>query len=392
MLWQNVDKSAAACCEVLWRAGFEAYPVGGCVRDLLLGRTPGDWDVTTNALPEQVTALFDHTVPTGIKHGTVTVILDGTAVEVTTFRTEGGYSDGRHPDGVRFDATLEQDLARRDFTINAMALGRDGSVMDPFGGQADLKAKIIRCVGDPDRRFSEDALRMFRAVRFGAQLGFLIEEKTIKALRGNTCKAELVAGERVRVEVEKTLCSARPEQVKVLFDLGLMAAWSGEKPTKTRRLSRLPAEPMLRWAGLCACMGTGNVEAFLRGLKLDAATIRACGAGWELWRRGVPADAVGWRKALIEYGADACRAGAAMAGEDALCQLEAVLAQNPYIRVEQLALSGGELAKLGLSGPEIGRMQRRLLAFVAEHPMANTREQLLAEIRRLSGGSCLHEY
>ncbi len=383
MLWQKVDKSTAECCEILWRAGFEAYPVGGCVRDLLLGRTPGDWDVTTNALPEQVVDLFDHTVPTGIKHGTVTVIIDDTAVEVTTFRTEGGYSDGRHPDGVRFDATLEQDLARRDFTINAMALGRDGSIVDPFGGRADLEAKIIRCVGDPDRRFSEDALRMFRAVRFGAQLGFLIEKKTLKALRGNACKAELVARERVRVEVEKTLCSDRPEQVRVLFDLGLMAAWSAEKPTKTGRLVHLPAEPMLRWAGLCACMGTGNVETFLRGLRLDGAAIRACSAGNKLWRAGIPAGERAWRLALIEYGVDGCRAGAAMAGAEVLLGLEAVLAQNPCIRVEQLALSGGELAKRGLSGPEIGQMQQRLLAFVAEHPAANTREQLLAEIEKM---------
>lgn len=384
MLWQKVDRCAAACCAALWQAGFEAYPVGGCVRDLLLGRVPGDWDVTTNALPEQVMSLFGHTVPTGIRHGTVTVIVDGTAIEVTTFRTEGGYSDGRHPDGVRFDATLEQDLARRDFTINAMALGRDGSLVDPFGGQADLQAKIIRCVGEPDRRFSEDALRMFRAVRFGAQLGFLIEENTLKALIQNAGKAKLLASERVQIEVEKTLCSTHPEQVGTLFDLGLMAAWSEEKPTKTGQLAELPGEPMLRWAGLCACLGGEDIETFLRGLKLDGATIRACGAGQKLHRAGIPTTDRDWRLALIEYGADGCRAGAAMAGEAALRQLDAILAQNPCIRVEQLALSGGELAGLGLAGPEIGRMQQRLLAFVAECSSANTREQLLAEIGRIA--------
>ena len=380
MLWQRVDKQAKQGCETLWSAGFEAYPVGGCVRDLLLGRTPGDWDVTTNALPEQVMATFDHTIPTGIQHGTITVLMDGTAVEVTTFRTEGGYSDGRHPDGVRFDATLEQDLARRDFTINAMALARDGSVVDPFGGQGDLKAQIIRCVGEPDRRFAEDALRMFRAVRFGAQLGFTIEEATYNALKRNAGKAKHLAGERVRVEVEKTLCSPHPEAVEALFDLGLMTEWSKEMPAETGWLAKLPREPMLRWAGLCACLNPEDVEGFLRGLKLDGATIRACGAGHNLWQLGIPATDRDWRLALIQFGVEGCRAGAAMAG--ALEPLEAVLAQNPCIRVEQLALSGGELAKLGLSGPDIGRMQQRLLAFVAEQPGANTRERLLDEIEK----------
>ena len=360
-------KRAKTCCETLWQAGFEACPVGGCVRDLLLGRAPGDWDVTTNALPEQVMSVFDHTVPTGIRHGTVTVILDGTAIEVTTYRTEGGYSDGRHPDGVRFDATLEQDLARRDFTINAMALARDGSVVDPFGGGADLRTKIIRCVGDPDRRFTEDALRMFRAVRFGAQLGFALEENTLNALKQNAGKAKQLAGERVRVEVEKTLCSDRPERVNALFDFGLMAAWSREDPGKAEWLTRLPREPMLRWAGLCACLNRSDVEGFLRGLRLG--------------KKGVPDTDRDWRYALTEYGVDGCRAAAAMAGD--LARLETVLAQNPCIRVEQLAVSGGELARLGFSGPEIGWMQRRLLTLVAERPMANTREQLLAEIAKI---------
>lgn len=380
MLWQCVDNCAKRCCEALWNAGFEAYPVGGCVRDLLLERTPGDWDVTTNALPEQVMDLFDHTAPTGIKHGTITVLLEGAAVEVTTFRTEGGYSDGRHPDGVRFDATLEQDLARRDFTINAMALARDGSIVDPFGGKDDLQEKIIRCVGEPERRFAEDALRMFRAVRFGAQLGFGVEEATFDALKQNARKAKQLAGERVRVEVEKTLCSACPEQVGRLFDLGLMAAWSECLSADTGWLAALPAEPMLRWAGLCACLNPEDVEVFLRGLKLDGTTIRACTAGYKLWCAGVPATGRDWRLALIQYGVDSCRACAAMAGD--ITALEAVLAENPCLRAEQLAISGGELAKMGLIGAEIGAAQQRLLAFLAENPGANNQETLLAELKK----------
>jgi len=380
MLWKQVSPNAARCCRVLWQAGFEAYPVGGCVRDLLLNRVPGDWDVTTSALPEQVMSLFDHVIQTGVKHGTVTVILEDEPIEVTTFRGESGYSDGRHPDAVHFDATLEQDLARRDFTVNAMALAPDGEVIDRFGGRADLDAKIIRCVGDPVRRFGEDGLRMFRAVRFGAQLGFKLTEETIEAVCVCAHGAEHIAAERVRVEVEKTLCSARPACVKQFFSFGLMERWAGSRPTNLIYLSRLPAEPLLRWAGLCArLMAGGCIEApemFLRGLKLDGATIRACDTGLKLWQQGLPADDAGWRRLLADHGTDSCRAAAAMAAPEALCQLEAVLAQHPCIRVEQLAISGGELARRGLKGTQIGAAQRYLLEWVIDHPADNRADVL----------------
>ena len=156
-----------ACLDTLRRTGHAAYPVGGCVRDLLLGRTPGDFDVCTDARPERVMELFPHTVPTGLRHGTVTVRTEDGPVEVTTFRREAGYADGRHPDAVDFDATLAEDLARRDFTVNAMALSCRGELRDPFGGQADLAARLLRCVGDPRRRFREDALRILRALLDG---------------------------------------------------------------------------------------------------------------------------------------------------------------------------------------------------------------------------------
>ena len=177
-----IPAGVGGCLDTLRRTGHAAYPVGGCVRDLLLGRTPGDWDVCTDARPERVMELFPRTVPTGLKHGTVTVRTEDGPVEVTTFRREAGYADGRHPDAVDFDATLAEDLARRDFTVNAMALDENGMVIDRYGGQTDLFRSVIRCVGDPDRRFAEDALRMLRAVRFAAQLGFSIE-KVAKSLQ-----------------------------------------------------------------------------------------------------------------------------------------------------------------------------------------------------------------
>ena len=320
-------------------------------------------------------SLFDHVIPTGIKHGTITVLLDGEPLEVTTFRGETGYSDGRHPDVVRFDATLEEDLSRRDFTINAMALAPDGSIVDLFGGQEDLSRKVIRCVGDPVRRFGEDGLRMFRAVRFGAQLGFQLTEETVQAICTCASGAEHIAAERVRVEVEKTLCSDRPAAAMQFFSFDLMRRWADGCPTDLWILDQLPAEPLLRWAGLCARLMVGGCiktpERFLRELKLDRATIRACEVGVELWQQGLPAEDAGWRKLLANYGTDSCGAAAAMAGAEVLCLLEAVLAQKPCVRVEQLAVSGGELARRGLNGVRIGAAQRYLLEHVLLYPEDN---------------------
>lgn len=395
MLWKQVGNGAARCCRTLRDAGFEAYPVGGCVRDLLLGREPGDWDVTTNALPEQVMELFERVIPTGVKHGTVTVILENESMEVTTFRGERGYSDGRHPDAVSFDATLEEDLARRDFTINAMALAPDGAVIDLFGGREDLTQKRIRCVGDPLRRFGEDGLRMFRAVRFGAQLGFALTQETQAAIRTCAGGAQYIAAERVRVEVEKTLCSDSPGLAVQFFALGLMERWVHGCPADLSGLSGLPVEPMLRWAGLCArltagaCMETAG--AFLQALKLDGVTIRACEAGGELWRRGLPEQDVDWRRALAGYGTDGCRAAAAMGQVcgrwDALSTLERVLKQAPCVRVEQLAMSGGQLAQMGLEGAQIGQAQRYLLEHVLTCPQDNQAGTLRLKLQEFLAGS-----
>ena len=192
------------------QGGYEAYVVGGCVRDALLGREPHDWDVCTSALPQQVTDCFpERTVhPTGIQHGTALVSWDGEGVEITTFRTEGGYSDHRHPDQVTFVRSLEEDLSRRDFTVNAMAYHPDRGVVDPFGGQEDLRAGLIRCVGDPVRRFQEDGLRILRALRFAARYGFAIEEETARAM--DQCKELLhwIAVERIFQELKGILCGA----------------------------------------------------------------------------------------------------------------------------------------------------------------------------------------
>ena len=217
----DVPGSVRFILDTIRNAGFEAYIVGGCVRDRLLGREPGDWDITTSALPEQVKGLFPVTIDTGIQHGTVMIIRGGCGYEVTTYRVDGEYKDGRHPESVMFTPNLEEDLKRRDFTINAFAYDPQEGIVDLFEGLSDLKNGIIRAVGDPQKRFAEDALRIMRAVRFSAQLSFDIEEETRRAISVFAPKLVLVSAERIRVEFEKTIYSKNPSYVNQYAKLGL---------------------------------------------------------------------------------------------------------------------------------------------------------------------------
>lgn len=217
----TVPENVKNIIAVLEAHGFEAYAVGGCVRDTLLLRVPGDWDITTSAKPEEVKALFSHTIDTGIEHGTVTVMMNHIGYEVTTYRIDGEYEDARHPKEVTFTANLVEDLKRRDFTINAMAYNERSGLVDEFDGLGDLEKGIIRCVGDPMERFSEDALRMLRAVRFAAQLGFSIEENTKAAIRKLAPTIAKVSVERIAVELVKILTSNHPEEMRTAYELGL---------------------------------------------------------------------------------------------------------------------------------------------------------------------------
>lgn len=325
---ERVPAGVRGCCAALRGAGYRAYLVGGCVRDLLLGRTPTDYDAATDALPEQVAALFPRTVPTGLKHGTVTVLTGDGPVEVTTFRRDGDYLDGRRPESVAFGTDLREDLARRDFTVNAMALGADGAVVDPWGGREDLAAGLIRCVGVPERRFGEDGLRLLRAVRFAAQLDFTIEDATLAAMRRNAGRTARVSGERVKAEVEKILLSDRPERAGLLLELGLLEhLYPVRTAPDLSGLGAAQAAPGPRWRAFCAATG-------------------------------FPITALPVSRALRR------------------CVLHPEAEQ-----VKQLALSGGELERLGLEGPQIGRMQRRLARYLLEHPGENERERLLQVVR-----------
>lgn len=323
MTWQDLPDGARACLERLEGAGYAAYPVGGCVRDLLLGRIPGDVDLCTAAHPEAVMSLFPNAVPTGIAHGTVTVPTPDGNVEITTFRRDGEYADARHPDSVSFDAGLREDLSRRDFTVNAMALTREGEVIDPFGGREELKKGIIRCVGDPDKRFSEDALRMLRGVRFAAQLGFEIGENTRAAMGRNAPLTARVSGERIKAELEKTLISKRPEMVGEMIALGLLAhLYDFPQGYDLSHLAALPATAEERWRGFCAATGFP-----ITALPVERKIRRA-----------------------VEHP----EAGV----------------------IPILALTPRDLMALGLSGPAISAAQKKLALHVLAHPGDNTPEKL----------------
>ncbi|MCL2124913.1 MAG: hypothetical protein FWH33_02860 [Oscillospiraceae bacterium] len=301
--------------------GYEAYIVGGCVRDAVMGRAAHDWDVATSACPEEVAQLFEKTFMTGEKYGTVTVLHEF-AAEVTTFREDGEYLDGRRPENVELISNLEGDLRRRDFTMNAMAASIYGDIIDPYGGLDDIKNRLIRCVGNADMRFKEDALRMFRAYRFSAELGFSIEGDTLNAIHENASIAEMISAERVRVELEKTLLSPRPEIVCDMLASKLVGEKYGlyinntsvDRKRETARpgllsetvpplaqqgaedgrslaallsrLAGLPLLPMLRWCAFCAVLlDQGAVVScadFLHVLRMDSKTIKSCRTGIEL--------------------------------------------------------------------------------------------------------------
>ena len=279
----EVPREIGQLCTKLRRGGYEAYPVGCAVRDLVMGRTPGDWDVTTSAPPTMTAALFAGAArPTGLAHGTVTVDTGIGSVEVTTFRREGPYSDGRRPDWVVFVRELFYDLIRRDFTMNAMALDADGSIIDPFDGTADLERKIIRTVGAPDRRFKEDGLRMFRAVRFAAQLDFDLGEDEKTALAAHPQWGGTVSPERVRIEVEKSLCGMSPARLETAFSSGLMDRFLDVSVVPDLSgLSNVPATPVARWGALCdaltECGGVRTPEEFLRRFHMEKKTVKAVG-------------------------------------------------------------------------------------------------------------------
>lgn len=373
--------------------GYLAYLVGGCVRDMILGVHPQDWDVCTSALPEEVRVLFPHTVPTGIRHGTVTVMIHSHSVEVTTFRTDGSYLDHRHPEAVSFVGDLTSDLARRDFTMNAIALPPDGLIADPFGGVEDIEKGIIRCVGEPERRFEEDALRMFRALRFSARFGFAVEEKTLAAIYVKAPLAASVSAERVRDEIEKMLLTSRPQILLTAIEAGLLDRYlvrrKDEPVSELIRITAMPKKALPRWAALCAILERrgwiDSVQDFLTSLRLDGRTVRCCVDCCELLHTAPPRTTKEWKKLLNRYGVDtatcASRCYDALIGGKSRDALRAVLKSGECFSVRHLAVTGDDLVELGLRGRELGEMLNFLLDYVMDYPENNRRELLLQLVR-----------
>jgi len=358
-------------------AGHRAVLAGGCVRDSLLGRRPSDWDIASSASPEEVLALFPRCVPTGIKHGTVTVMSGGGSVEVTAFRAEGGYSDHRRPDSVSFGCPLEADLARRDLTVNAMAMDAAGEITDPFGGRDDLRRRLLRCVGEPERRFDEDALRMLRTVRFSAQLGFEIEPRTLEAIRALAHLASGLSAERVRDELLKTLRSPAPGLVWQLVDLGLLDAClaPGDASAPREALDVLPI--YARLAHFCRGLELGgyimSTDRFLAALRFDGETLRRTASAVEVLKSG----SRDWKRLLRGHGE-----AAVLAAHPKNRALRAVLRSGECWELSSLAIGGRELAALGYSGPELGRELRRLLDHVIDCPADNRADILCKLVER----------
>ncbi len=438
----TLDPGAAALLDTLHAAGYAAYAVGGCVRDSLLGRTAHDWDLCTSALPQQVMELFgaEQCIPTGLQHGTVTIKYGGQLYETTTFRTEGSYTDGRHPDAVQFVPDVREDLARRDFTINAMAYNEAEGLVDPFGGQKDLQNGLLRAVGEPQQRFTEDALRILRLYRFAARFGFALDAATARAARQLAPHLDCISAERIQEELAKLLAAPQPGAylepavlAVVLPELtpeGLTAA----KPV----VDACPAGEEnlpVRWAALLGALGETDTRRVLKRLRCSNACIEetavlvretagkgVCGSfsedrplGWDPAAAGsragdgmarfvseekapvhvpVHAGEVAIRQLLGRYGLRTverlCALCAALHPQNApACALAAqwarqLEADGVCCRVSQLAVNGRDLMAAGIpAGPALRRVLEALLDGVIRAEYPNEKPALLAAAQKM---------
>lgn len=422
--------------EKLEENGYEGFAVGGCVRDALLFRNPDDWDITTSAKPEQVKALFKRTVDTGIQHGTVTVLMDGEGFEVTTYRIDGEYEDSRHPREVCFTSNLTEDLKRRDFTINAMAYSEKRGLVDEFNGVEDLKEGVIRCVGNPEERFHEDALRILRAVRFAAQLGFQIEEETLSAIRRLAPHLRYISAERIQTELLKLIVSPHPETLRLACEAGITAVilpefdHMMETPQNNphhivnagehtlRALQAVRADKVLRLSVLCHDFGKAvtrttdesGIDHFyahpeasgqmakdlLKRLKMDNETLYQVEklVKYHDYHPGTNARSV--RKAIYKIGEDLfpkllevqradVLAQSTYQQEDKLSDLKRIeelyhriLEEKQCLSLKDLAVTGRDLIQAGMKpGKELGICLSQLLEVVLEDPEKNNKEELL---------------
>lgn len=439
----NMPAKARQIIKTIQDAGYEAYAVGGCVRDSILGREPEDWDITTSARPDQIKALFARTIDTGIRHGTVTVMLDREGFEVTTYRIDGKYEDSRHPREVTFTPNLREDLRRRDFTINAMAYNEECGLVDIYGGMEDIQRKVIRCVGDAQERFKEDALRIMRAIRFSAQLGYTIEDKTAQAIRKLAPSLKAISAERIQVELVKLLVSPHPDYLRDAYDMGVTKVILPEfdvcmktpqnhphhmynvgehilhslcniEPDRILRTAMLlhdigkPATMKIDEDGITHFHGhnvTGEkmADKILRRLRFDNDTIyMVCKlVMYHDYGNSVIPDMRIVRRAVNRVGEEVFpllfpvkRADVAAQSDylrqeklnviDRWQQLyEKVLEEKQCFSLKTLAVTGTDLIDAGMSpGPGLGRQLQKLLELVLDHPEYNTKERLMKEVQK----------
>lgn len=442
MTYIEIPEKAEQILQILHENGYEAYVVGGCVRDSILGRRPEDWDITTSASPLQVKELFPKTIDTGIEHGTVTIMIGKDGFEVTTYRIDGAYEDCRHPKEVVFTLNLTEDLKRRDFTINAMAYSHESGLVDEFGGMEDLKNGMIRCVGDPRERFSEDALRMMRAVRFAAQLGFVLEEQTKAAIREMADALDRISVERIQVELVKILVSPNPHWFRLAYECGITSvimpefdrimvqrqnnphhAYTTGEHTLIA-LQNIPADRILRLTMLFHDMGKPEVfmtdengrdhfrghaaysekiaRRIMKNLKFDNETIRiVCNLvknhSWYPKLTGMDVRLCAYQigpelfeSFLLVKRADIMAHHPNVIQEklDYLKEVEHiwrdVKLHGDCLSLKEMKLTGKDLTADGMEpGPKLGELLLRLLGEVLEFPERNDREALLARSREL---------
>ena len=390
---------------------YEAFAVGGCIRDSLLGRTPNDWDITTSAKPEEVKEIFHRTVDTGIKHGTVTVLIGKKSFEITTYRVDGAYTDGRHPESVRYSKYLKEDLRRRDFTINAFAYNDEVGLRDEFYGFRDMEWKIIRAVGNAEDRFSEDALRMMRAIRFAAQLGFNIELNTYNAIIKLAPNIKKVSAERIQVELTKTLMSDHPEVTIEYAKTGLFVeilpvlydTLSGISAQKTLELLKyVPRMVIMRYAALLRYRTPEEARDVLRKLKLDNFTINTVTKLVEYQNDindVIEENDISVREAIHKYGTDLLELMFVFAEADGRMKREytgfnsrgrnvhlktikklydEILERGDCVDLKRLAVNGSDLMELGIVGEQIGETLNWLLHIVMENPALNNKNTLIS--------------
>ena len=401
----NLPKQVEYIIDTLETAGFEAYAVGGCVRDYLIGNIPKDWDITTSALPEQTKKLFPHSFDTGIQHGTITAVIDNTNYEITTYRIDGSYNDFRHPSEVTFTQKIEEDLSRRDFTMNAIAYNKIRGFCDPFGGRDDINSKIIRGVGNPDKRFKEDALRMLRGIRFSAQLNFRIEETTYNSINENACLIKNISVEIIRDELNKLLLSPNPDKITELKNTNLLKnilpfleekVYPNCEIIKTLKYLAENKNNLSNISLFYCCllkdMTKKETETIMKSLKFDTKTLKETSVLNECLRQEIGKNPYEIRKFISKISkitfARLLEIKRAIYHENPaeLIKIEntdkifkSIIENNDPLSLKELKINGNTLMELGITnGKEIGKILNFCLEEVLKNPAANTRENLIA--------------